>query len=105
MHVWHAKKNKVDKTHLAILLQPLPILKQKWESISMDFITVLPKFQGKDCIFVVVDRLTKFTHFLGVASTIASSQVFSLLFRQVFKLHGFLKAIISYRDNKFTSAF
>eukprot|EP00253_Pinus_taeda_P033608 PITA_33608 len=46
-------------SHPAGLLQPLPILEGKWESISMDFITGLPMVQGKDCIFVFVDRLTK----------------------------------------------
>jgi hypothetical protein len=40
-----------------------PTQEHKWESISMDFITGFPKSQGKDCIFVVVDRLTKFSHF------------------------------------------
>jgi hypothetical protein len=48
------------------LLQSLPIPKQKWESISMDFITGLPKVQSKDCIYVVVDKLTKFAHFYAI---------------------------------------
>ena len=52
------QQNKGEHTHPAGLLQPLPILDGKWESISMDFITDLPTVQGKDCIFVVVDRLT-----------------------------------------------
>ena len=49
------QQNKSEQTRLARLLQPLPILEQKWESISMDFITGLPRAQGKDCIYVVVD--------------------------------------------------
>jgi hypothetical protein len=56
------QQNKFEQTHPAGLLQPLPIPEQKWESISMDFITGLPRVQGRDCIFVVVDRLTKFFH-------------------------------------------
>eukprot|EP00253_Pinus_taeda_P029107 PITA_29107 len=52
------QRNKGEMSHLAGLLQPLPISEGKWESISVDFITGLPMVQGKDCIFVVVNRLT-----------------------------------------------
>ena len=51
------------------LLRPLPILDMKWESISMDFIIDLPRVQGRDCIYVVVDRLKKFSHFFAIPST------------------------------------
>jgi hypothetical protein len=57
------QQNKSKHTLPIGLLQPLPIPEQKWESISMDFITGLPKVQGKGYIYVVVDRLTKFAHF------------------------------------------
>jgi hypothetical protein len=55
------QQNKSEHTLPTGLLQPLPILEQKWENISKDFITGLPKVQGKDCIYVVVERLTKST--------------------------------------------
>jgi hypothetical protein len=61
------QENRDEHTHPAGLLQPLPIPEHKWESISMDFITGLPTAQGKYCIFVVVDRLTKFAHFFSIA--------------------------------------
>jgi hypothetical protein len=51
------QQNKSEQTHLVGLLQSLPIPEKKWESISMDFITGLPRVQGKDCIFVVVDQV------------------------------------------------
>jgi hypothetical protein len=57
------QQNKDEHSHPTRLLQPLPILERKWEIISMDFITGLPRAQGKDCIFLVVNRLTKFSHF------------------------------------------
>jgi hypothetical protein len=79
--------NKDEHTHPAGLLQPLPILEHKWESISMDFITGLPRTQGKDYIFVVVGRLTKFAHFFSIATDFSASQVAELFFMEIFRLH------------------
>jgi hypothetical protein len=75
------QENKDEHSHPAGLLQPLPILENKWESISMDFITGLPRTQGKDCIFVVVDRLTKFSHLFSISMDYNASQVAELLFK------------------------
>ena len=41
----------------------------------MDFITGLPKAQGRDCIYVVVDRLTKYAHFFPITTTYSTAQV------------------------------
>ena len=49
------------------LLQPLPISSEVWIDISMDFITTLPKSAGKDVIFVVVDRLSIYSHFMAIS--------------------------------------
>jgi len=51
------------------LLHPLHIANQKWEEISMDFIEGLPMSDGNDMIFIVVDRLTKYAHFMGLKKT------------------------------------
>lgn len=51
------QRNKGEMTHHVGLLQSLPILKGKQESISMEFITELPIVQGHDCTYVVVGRL------------------------------------------------
>jgi hypothetical protein len=99
------QKNKDEHTHPTGLLQPLHIPEHKWESVSMDFITGLPKTQGKDYIFVVVDRLTKFAHFFAISMDFNASQVANLFFREVFKLHGLPKNIVSDKDNRFMSIF
>ena len=60
------KKINAENTYPPGLLHPFPVPEQKWESISMDFITRFPKVQGKDCIFVVVDRLDKYANLFVV---------------------------------------
>ena len=58
---------KVEHQRPAGLLQPLSIPEWKWEHISMDFVTGLPKsVKGHDAIWVIVDRLTKSSHFLPI---------------------------------------
>jgi hypothetical protein len=61
---------KVEHKNPVGLLQPLPIPEWKWETISMDFITGLPKTtKQNDAIMVVVDKLSKASHFILVNST------------------------------------
>lgn len=60
---------------------------------------------GKDCIFVVVDRLTNYAHLFYIAITYIAVQVADLFFREVFKLHMLPKEIVSDRENKFMSMF
>ena len=71
----------------------------------MDFITGLPKVLSTDCIFVIVDRLTKFDHFFIVTTTLTAAQVAELFFKEFFRLHGLPKSIVSDRDNRFFSEF
>ncbi|GKV03839.1 hypothetical protein SLEP1_g16082 [Rubroshorea leprosula] len=59
------QKVKAEHQRLPRKLQPLPIPQWKWENITMDFVTRLPRtFKGNDSIWVIVDRLTKLAHFL-----------------------------------------
>jgi hypothetical protein len=61
---------KAEHQHPANLLQPLPVLEWKWETISLDFITGLPKTQkNNDSIMVVIDKLSKSAHFIPIKST------------------------------------
>jgi hypothetical protein len=71
----------------------------------MDFITSLPRVEGKDCIFVVVDRLTKFAHFFAIPTDYKAIQVAEFFFREVFRLHGLPRQVVSDRDGCFINAF
>ena len=71
----------------------------------MDFITGLPKVHGKDSIYVVVDKLTKFSHFYTIPTKYNAVQVAEIFFREVFGLHGLPKNIVSDRDSRFIGTF
>ena len=71
----------------------------------MHFITRLPKVQGQDCLYVVVDRLTKFAHLFSISTDYSAAQVAELFFTEVFKLHELPKTIVSNQDNRFTGSF
>jgi hypothetical protein len=100
------QKVKYEHRHPVGLLHPLPILEWKWEVVTMDFITKLPRTNKQhDYIMVVVDKLTKFSHFIPVKFTHKESNVVDIYMREVSQLHGIPKTILSERDPKFTSNF
>ncbi|GJV94777.1 putative reverse transcriptase domain-containing protein [Tanacetum coccineum] len=86
-----------------LLVQP-DILEWKWEKITMDFITKLPKTAtGFDSIWVIVDRLTKSAHFLPMRETDSTEKLTRLYMKDIVARHGILVSIISDRDSHFTS--
>ena len=87
-------------------LQSLPVPRDTWTSISMDFITGLPTTaRGKNSIMVVVDRMSKMVHLLPTVQEANAQQVAQLFQDRMFALHGIPDDIVSDRDSKFTSAF
>lgn len=74
-----------------------------WQHISMDFIEGLPNSQGKDVIMVVVDRFTKYSHFIPLSHPYSVLSVAQAFVDNIIRLHGPPKLIISDRDRIFTS--
>ena len=87
------------------LLQPLPIPTTSWTNVSLDFVEGLPKSMGYEVILVVVDRLTKYAHFVPVSHPYNAVKIAFLYMQHVFKLHGMPTSLVSDRDATFTSLF
>ena len=96
---------KHETRKLAGLLQPLPIPNRPWSAISMDFVSGLPTSQRLDIVMVVVDRLTKYVHFIGLSHPYSSAKVAALFAQNVLKLHGMPASIVSDKDPMFTTKF
>lgn len=76
---------------------------QGWQHVSMDFIEKLPVSGGKDTV-LVVDRFTRFAHFVPLAHPFTALQVAQLYLNTVCKFHGIPLSIVSDRDKVFTSS-
>jgi IS30 family transposase len=98
------QKNKSENVPYPGLLQPLPVPDMAWTHISMDFVEGLPKSQKKNVILVVVDRLTKYAHFISLSHPYTAAEVAQLFLENIFKLHGLPKVILTDRDPIFTSS-
>ncbi|GJV07851.1 putative reverse transcriptase domain-containing protein [Tanacetum coccineum] len=88
-----------------LLIQP-EIPTWKWERITIDFVTKLPKTStGHDTIWVIVDRLTKSAHFIPTRATDSMETLTRLYIKEIVSRHGVPISIISDRDSHFTSRF
>lgn len=97
-------KNLTDKTYG--LLVPVQIPERRWSSISVDFITHLPRTEeGHDAITVFVDRLSKRVHLIPSRTSDKASKFASDFVKHIFSQHGLPREIISDRDSKFVSSF
>ena len=81
--------NRHERLKVGGLLHPLDIPKGKWESISMDFITGLPRTnRGHDSVWVVVDMLTKLVNFIPTRKDVKSHKLARLFIKHLYRLNG-----------------
>ena len=100
------QRNKAGHRRYAGKLQQHDLPTEKWQQISMDFLSGLPKTaRGNTMIMVVVDTLTKMAHFVPCAATTKAPDVARLYVEHIFKLHGWPKVIITDRDGRFIDQF
>ena len=94
----------MEHSKLAGLLQPLSVPDRAWKVVSLDFIEGLPKSHGCFVILVIIDKFSKYGHFIPLAHPYTAMSVAQLYFTHVYKLHGLPEAMISDRDRIFTSS-
>ncbi|GJY70936.1 putative reverse transcriptase domain-containing protein [Tanacetum coccineum] len=97
-------KVKAEHQKPSGLLQQREIPEWKWENITMDFITKLPRTSsGQGAIWVIVDRLTKYAHFLAVREDYKTKKLARLYIIEIIARHGVPVSMISDHDSHFTS--
>ncbi|KAA0060093.1 uncharacterized protein E6C27_scaffold39G00090 [Cucumis melo var. makuwa] len=82
------QQDKVEKVKVAGLLDPLPVPTRSWESVSMDFITHLPKVGDFEAILVIIDRFSKYATFIPTTKQCSAEMTAQLFFKHVVKLWG-----------------
>ena len=99
------QRNKGNRRNKG-LLQPLQVPTRAWESVGMDLITQLPvTVRGHDAIVVFIDRLTKMVHFAPTTTTVTAQLLAKVFVREVWRLHGVPKELVTDRGSQFTSEF
>ena len=96
---------KLDRARYPGLLSPLLVPAEAWQMVSMDLIDGLPPSGHANCIMVVVDKLSKFAHFIPLHHPYTAQRVAQAFLDNIFKIHGLPTHIISDRDPIFTSQF
>ena len=82
------QRYKSEHLHPAGLLMPLPIPTVVWADIGLDFVEALPRVNGKSVILSVVDRFSKYCHFIALAHPYTAESVAQAFFADIVCLHG-----------------
>ncbi|KAF0889714.1 hypothetical protein E2562_030506 [Oryza meyeriana var. granulata] len=102
----HARNRyKSEHLHPAGLLMPLPVPQGVWTDIALDFVEAMPRVRGKSVILTVVDRFSKYCHFIPLAHPYSAESVAQAFFTEIVRLHGMPQSMVSDRDPVFTSTF
>ncbi|GJU93668.1 putative reverse transcriptase domain-containing protein [Tanacetum coccineum] len=97
-------KIKAEHQKPSGLLQQPEIPEWKWEKITMDLVTKLPRSSGGyDAIWVIMDRLTKSAHFLPIREDYKTEKLARIYINEIVARHGVPVSIISDRDGRFAS--
>ncbi len=99
------QQDKIEQQSPGGLLEPLPIAERPWDSVTMDFISALPKSEECGSIIVVVDRFSKYATFIAAPTDCTAEEAARLFIRHVVKYWGVPRSIISDRDPRFTGRF
>jgi hypothetical protein len=99
------QRHKSEHLHPARLLLPLPIPQGVWTDVALDFVEALPRVRGKSVILTVVDRFSKYCHFIPLAHPYSAESVAQAFFAEIVRLHGVPRSMVSDRDVVFTSKF
>jgi hypothetical protein len=98
------QRNKTEHLHPAGLLQPLTVPSDMWCDITLNFVEGFPRVGGKSVILTMVDRFSKYAHFIALGHPYSATTVAKAFFDTIVKLHGVPESIVSDRDPVFTSA-
>jgi len=98
-------QRKTEHLHPAGLLQPLEVPSSVWADIATDFVEGFPRIGGKTVVLTIVDRFSKYAHFIALGHPYTVISVAPAFFDNIVKLHGLPCSIVSDRDPVFTSKF
>ena len=100
------QKLKIEHQKSSDLMQPLSISEWKWDSISMDFVSGLPRTQSNcEVVWVIMDRLTKSAYFIPMRMDYPMERLAKFYIERIVSFHGIPSSIVSDRDTRFTFRF